>query len=67
MFESGKSYQTNKLIDATPNDHDEEEDEEIEEVEKSKTTQDTERKSGDGESASTTQEQGRKIFIMKMT
>ena len=66
MFESGKSYQTNKLIDATPNDHDEE-DEEIEEVEKSKTTQDTERKSGDGESASTTQEQGRTLFVMKMT
>ena len=64
MFESGKSYQTNKLIDATPND---EEDEEIEEVEKSKTTQDTERKSGDGESASTTQEQGRTLFVMKMT
>jgi len=52
MFESGKSYQTNKLIDAAPDD----DDEDIEDAEKSKTTQDTERKSGDGESASTTQD-----------
>ena len=35
MFESGKSYQTNKLIDAAPDD----DDEDIEDAEKSKTTQ----------------------------
>ena len=63
MFESGKSYQTNKLIDAAPDD----DDEDIEDAEKSKTTQDTERKSGDGESASTTQEQGRRFTLCQLS
>ena len=63
MFESGKSYQTNKLIDAAPDD----DDEDIEDAEKSKTTQDTERKSGDGESASTTQEQGKTFTLCQLS